>query len=689
MGRFFIFVAFVIVAAAGAAQEGVDSLERELQEIVVRANRPETRLSGSTLITQVEGSPLAKLGSALDVLAQLPMLAVSDGSVAVTGKGSPEIYIDGRPMRDGEELRQLRSDNIRRVELLMAPGAMYGSDVAAVLRVTTRRNFIAGLSLTERAEVQLRRRVSANDMLSLNWRAGAWDIFADGTVARNNSLVTGTTVNALVYDGEPVTVGSSQRNAYPSVTGSVKAGLNYTQGERSFGAWYRFNPERAHYTNGGTEWLNDESPLDRDITRRINAETHSASAYYDDTFGGAYHLHFDGDWRRAWSAGSVATVYTAGDNPGVSSSETRRSRLAAGKIYLEWPLWRGEMSAGAEGSLTRTTLDYRMLSQEVAGYIPSSLTDARLISAAAFASWSCTFGRLSLTAGLRYEFTDYRFEVDGRRDADVSRRDHRLTPDVALGYAFDGGAQLSLSYRAKTVRPPYSQLTGSLNYVGRHEIEGGNTALRDERMHDLQLLGQWRDFIVQADFTRSLYTYAFVKRLYPAPTLQLLLQPVNIDVTALDVYLVWSRRVRAWTPSLTAGVHKQWLAMGGERYGKPLFSWYFDNMFSLPKGFMLTANISGQSGGDMHTNRFGATWFTMDASLGKSFFDNALQLKLSAMDIFNTANNDWTMRTCGVTVDKRQRYDRRGLTFTLTYRFHPRRSAYKGASAAPAELQRM
>jgi len=79
----------------------------------------------------------------------------------------------------------------------------------------------------------------------------------------------------------------------------------------------------------------------------------------------------------------------------------------------------------------------------------------------------------------------------------------------------------------------------------------------------------------------------------------------------------------------------------------------------------------------------------MDASVGKSFFDKTFQVKLSAADIFNTASNDWTMNTFGVTVDKRQSYDRRGIMLALTYSFQPRKSRYKGNAASQSELNRI
>lgn len=299
------------------------------------------------------------------------------------------------------------------------------------------------------------------------------------------------------------------------------------------------------------------------------------------------------------------------------------------------------------------------------------------------------FGKLSLSVGARYEYVDYDFKVNGKRDDEVSRRDHLLTPDISLTYAFNDKAQISLGYKLATVKPSYSQLTSSLSYTGLHEIEGGNPALRDEKMHDVQLFGMWNGFMLQADFTRSLDAYAFVKQLYPADNLQLLMRPVNIDVSALDLYLVWSKPVRRWTLNVTLGMYRQWLTLGDTSYEKPIFSYYFDNTISFPHGWMVTANFHGQTQGDIRTNRFGATRFAMDASVGKTFLHKSLTVKLTATDIFNTVNNGWTMNTHGVFVDKRQRSDNRGISLSVIYHFRPRKSEYKGSSAAEEELKRL
>ena len=543
------------------SQETTDSLTHKLQEVVITAKQPATKLVGSTLVSTIPGTNLADLGTAFDVLAQLPMIKVSDNTVCVIGKSNIEIFIDGRPMRDEQELQQLLSSNMKKVELLMAPGAAYASTTDAVLKITTRRNFVQGLSFTDQFQLQRRRKWSVMDYLSLTYRVGDWELFVNGTINHNNSLIKGTTSNTLAYNGKETIVGSSQNSSFPTTTGVIKGGFNYSHGSQSVGAYYRYNPERGDFNNSGAEWLDESPALKREIDKRIKAHSHLVSLYYEKTFDEKYSLHFDGDFRRSNSNNNVATTYPESATAAVNSTDERTSTLWAGKLYLNFPLWNGDFTCGTQDSYTRTALDYRMLNSSVSEYIPSSLTDTRQTAAALFASWSRMFGRFSLSAGARYEYVDYDFKINDKRDDDVSRRDHMLTPDLSLGYSFNDESQISLSYKVATVKPPYSQLTGSLNYTGLHEIEGGNPGLHDERMHDIQLFGMWKGFMLQADYTRSLDTYAYIKQIYPADNLQLLMHPVNIDVSALNLYLIWSQPIRRWTPNVTVGMYHQWLPL--------------------------------------------------------------------------------------------------------------------------------
>ncbi|MDE6122855.1 MAG: outer membrane beta-barrel family protein, partial [Duncaniella dubosii] len=670
-----------------------DSLVRELGEVVVTARNQSTRLVGNSLVSTIAGTPLAELGNALDVLSQLPMIKVSDDEVSIHGKGSPLIYIDNRPVSDGFDLRTLRSRNIRNVELILAPGAEYDATVGAVLKITTRRTFIEGLSLDDELQGKAARSLTGYEMLNLRYFfRSSTELFATGLAAHNNSVMRGATVNSLDYEGQPTVVGSSQSIRRPSNNLSAKFGFNQTFGSLSFGAWYRVLREDGHFSNHGSEWLDDNPLIERNITKRISGTNHYSQYYLDKSFASGGRIHFDGSLIDRNARSATTTAYTLSDlYPDVSSTQRYDSRLYAGKLTYSMPLSKGSFVVGTEDSYTTTRVDYRMLNEEIGSYIPSALSEVAQTSLAGFASYSAGFGKLGLTAGLRYEYKNFSYRLDGKRDDSLSRRDNFVTPDISLSYDFsgDGSKSLSLSYKSFTELPPYSSLSDGLSYTGIHEIEGGNPALRDGRSHQLQLLGMMGDFMMQATFRRSFDTYGFIKRIYPADNLQLIFQPVNFNVSAAWVYFVWQRRIGCWQPVLTLGVNPQWLEVGGEKYDKPVYAWFFDNTLSLPFGILLTANLYGQSSGYIHTQLMESKPFMIDAGIQKSFLGKSLTVKLSASNIFNSRRDGWRLRSYGVDMIKRQTYDNRYIALTLSYSFQPRKSSYKGSDAASSEINRL
>ena len=476
-----------------------DSLVRELGEVVVTARDQSTRLVGNSLVSTIAGTPLAELGNALDVLSQLPMIKVSDDEVSIHGKGSPLIYIDNRPVSDGFDLRTLRSRNIRNVELILAPGAEYDATVGAVLKITTRRTFIEGLSLDDELQGKAARSLTGYEILNLRYFfRSSTELFATGLAAHNNSVMRGATVNSLDYEGQPTVVGSSQSIRRPSNNLSAKFGFNQTFGSLSFGAWYKVLREDGHFSNHGSEWLDDNPLIERNITKRISGTNHYSQYYLDKSFASGGRIHFDGSLIDRNTRSATTTAYTLSDlYPDVSSTQRYDSRLYAGKLTYSMPLSKGSLVVGTEDSYTTTRVDYRMLNEEIGSYIPSALSEVAQTSLAGFASYSAGFGKLGLTAGLRYEYKNFSYRLDGKRDDSLSRRDNFVTPDISLSYDFsgDGSKSLSISYKSFTELPPYSSLSDGLSYTGIHEIEGGNPALRDGRSHQLQLLGMMGDFI--------------------------------------------------------------------------------------------------------------------------------------------------------------------------------------------------
>ena len=95
-----------------------------LKGVQVKALRQNIKMGREGIVVDIQGSELGKLGTAADVLREMPRVDVGrDGKVEVFAKGTPLIYVNSRQVRDNKELEQLKSEDIRNVEIITSPGA--------------------------------------------------------------------------------------------------------------------------------------------------------------------------------------------------------------------------------------------------------------------------------------------------------------------------------------------------------------------------------------------------------------------------------------------------------------------------------------------------------------------------------------------------------------------------------------
>ena len=123
---------------------------QQLGEVVVKADLPKTRVKGDAMVTTVAGSILENAGTGNDLLNKIPGVSANDGNIKVFGAGTPEIYINGRKVRDQSELDQLASNNIKSVEVVNNPGSSYDATVNAVIRIQTKKSQGEGFGFNNR-----------------------------------------------------------------------------------------------------------------------------------------------------------------------------------------------------------------------------------------------------------------------------------------------------------------------------------------------------------------------------------------------------------------------------------------------------------------------------------------------------------------------------------------------------------
>lgn len=157
----------------------LDTKSTMLGEVVVKSNRPVTAIKGDALVTNVAGTQLEHAGTAENVLVQVPMVVGRDGAFQVFGKGSPAIYINGRLVRDSNELMQISSADIKNVEVVTNPGVRYDASVNSVIRITTKRPQGEGFSGLLRSTLRENRYFSNVNQANFKYRTGGLEIFAN------------------------------------------------------------------------------------------------------------------------------------------------------------------------------------------------------------------------------------------------------------------------------------------------------------------------------------------------------------------------------------------------------------------------------------------------------------------------------------------------------------------------------
>jgi len=119
----------------------------ELDEVVVRANRPLVERKVDRLVFNVENTVLSQ-SSSWDILKQTPGVIVMQDELQIRNQAAT-VYINDRKVQlSAEEVRNLlenyQGENIKSVEVISNPPARYDAEGGAVLNIITSKNISLG-----------------------------------------------------------------------------------------------------------------------------------------------------------------------------------------------------------------------------------------------------------------------------------------------------------------------------------------------------------------------------------------------------------------------------------------------------------------------------------------------------------------------------------------------------------------
>lgn len=668
----------------------------ELDEVTVTAVRPSFKMDADGLSANIENTLLSRLGTANEVLAQLPFVSGEEGTFSVFGRGEPLIYINNRQVRDKNELRRLKSSDIKEIKVVLNPGAQFDATVGAVIRITTVKEVGEGLSGSLYSFIRQRKSFDHNENIQLNYRKSGLDIFGGIEFSQYNSYEKQKNDIQLQVEQLHTIVQRFEMNAKNPKDWSKNVGFNYniTPGH-TFGI--RYNHDRSSdnkFTMNGiskhfTDEVNDRN-MDMYTLNGGENHRHYLNTYYNGELTEETELRFEGDWLDGGNETFISTTNTdkqTNETSQVDSENSNNYSVYAGKMMLTTPFFSGKITVGTEASYTKNEQEYRMLNDEVAEDLPSNDNRSEQTLAAGFLFYDRTWDALSVQAGLRYEYIDFNYYYMGERSDEQSRRYNNVLPSVSVGYKGET-MNMSLSYRSTVRRPSYGQLRSSIMYIDPYTYEGGNPALRPLFTNRVSYLFGWKNLNV--DLSYNWYKdYIIITLEQFRDKAMLLAQPKNIAHSgAFQSSLSYSPTIAWWKPNAELGVIIQDLTYKGERYNKPYWHYRLNNTLTLPRNYILMVNLRGNRPG--HSDLISAdTNFRTDVRLNKKFLNDALNVTVAFTDIFNTEREQWRLFHDNVSFWKWNSRDSRGVYLQVTYTFNPARNMYKGQGAAGSELDRL
>ena len=676
---------------------GIIKLQPEtmiIKGVVVKGDRPQYKMSPGGVEIAVEHTLLSKMANTFDVLNLLPRVSVNGQKISVFGKGAPIIYINNKRVHDNNEIVNITPDNIKSISVITSPGAEYDAEVESVIRIRTKERRANGFSLRADAFGKYNKWMSDYELISARYQTKKFEIanslWTMGTHdGEENNLITDIYLPDKHYYNDQL-IHLDTNNRFLSEKLSADYSLNDSN---SIGGSYRYYGMLKGRTNSVSRQdvlLNGmaHGSIDQEEVMKPFLSLHQADIYYVGKVG-----HVGVDFNATYYAvknrrnDEGFEISKELGNQEVHSSNRQNSDMWAGKLVVNIPLWKGNMSVGTE--MSKTDSHGTFLNEEQ--LVPSTKTDIHERNIAGFAQYGLVLNKWTVELGVRYENIVRDYLSDGVKQDDVSRKYNNFFPNLSVSWN-KGNWNWQLNVNEKIHRPSYRQLGNFMQFDNRFLYEGGNPTLQPEKVFNVEamMLYKWLNVSVGYKYLKDVMEWT--KYIYPGKEFayntslnfdhkQLLYASVNV-----------SPKLGIFRPTWGFNYNQQFFDT--RKYGaskalsKPLLSCSLNNNFALSETMNAAIRLNAST---THADGFlmMKSGYSVNLQFDKSFANRTWIIYLSANDIFKTAKERWTMYGLGAGTTKDCYNYTRCISLQVTYNFNAKRSKYKGTGAGNEEKSRL
>lgn len=672
---------------------------KELQEVVVKGRRSPYTMRGGALTANIQNSILKDAGSAMDILKQMPLVNIKDDIISIFGKGSALVYIDNREIRNAEELLNLSSKRIKKIDVITTPGAQYSASVGAVIKIHT-IDPAEGFSGIVNTRAQKGKDWSESLLTNISYAKNKLTVFADYSMQDvrtkqnqwSDETINGEAQNRIHSDDQ---LNIKRRLHNLGVAAEYKISEQHTLGVKYDHSFLT----AGHYNVTGAITNYTDS--------RLNAEYSQLSDYSPTGNGGNLNLFYNGkiaEWSIDANADYIfgqTKTSASYDNTElvnnvfstVNSVSENKYRLGAIKLELSRNIGNSTLLFGTDYSKTRNKSFYSNDNADLQNDLPQTATSNDQDLFALFLNYKYNLFKFNIEMGLRYEFINQQYYINGEREDDQSKKYSGIFPTVLISRSlFNDKLNMSLSYRRVVNRPSYYQLRGDIQYNSPYSYEAGNPLLKNTYINDISFSASYSNLYLFASYKSYRDKVLFTIDQFEDKAITMS-SFTNVDgFKQISIASIWDPTFfKIWNPEIEAGFEKQFLKVANgnvvNTYNRPYFYISLYNILKFPRdySFVIQAKYwtSYNSGVSYEHNEM-----YVDAFVQKTFLNKAMVLRVGAENIFNTNKEKWDMNYNNVNYRKYANNDNRFVYVSLTYNFHNTKK-YTGKGTGSSEQNRL
>jgi hypothetical protein len=685
-----------------------------LDEVTVKASRPQIIIEPDKTIVNVEGTVMAEGANALDVLGRSPgVFITSDGSINLNGRTGVTVMINDRPMYMSAAdltsfLRSMPADNIKSIEVITSPSARFDAEGAAgVINIQLKKNTVDGVFGNVMLGGQYNGKAAPNAGVTLNVKKGKWT--SNGTFNYNENVEINDLEierNFQVEGGKSTFLQDSRivdRSHTPSFTGAANYELTPTQ---NLGINIQASTSASNGLNKSVTSISNPGQANKSSFTSINDSEDQRSRlftnlHYDaklDTLGGKITADLDLTVMDMGSNALLNNAYSTG------LAQSKDQVLTVNDMYytiftskVDWikPFKGGKiLESGLKGSWVESDNNLDLSRGVNDGPLQPDPNSNRFIYQenvlAAYSSLKGDFSKkLSYQAGLRMEYSD----VTGTSKTlnQVNRQEYvNLFPSVFLQHKISDAYQVVYNVNRRITRPNYRLLNPFVYYIDPLTTEKGNPSLRPQYSTNFEM-----DHVIKGTYqltlgysvTEDAFMQVFEQNEEARSSTTF---TANFDKTKnINFQGVVPVEFASWWNSsnlVQVNYNKFKSLLGADILDISQVSYLLrtQHNFNLPKGFkfeLVGIYLSPQIWGQGEIRGFG--W--VDAGMTKSLMKDKLSLSINGGDLFRTQLIRASINFADIDTNFRQYRNEQSARITLRYNFSKGQSFRVNSNSGSSE----